>query len=141
MRDDTSLSILLVEDNPGDARLLREALREIDARTFTLEHCDSLTHALQVLIHRNYDVGVLDLGLPDARGLEVVRRVREAAPGMPLVVLTALDDERLAIQSLQEGAQDYLVKANVDSVSLWRALRYALERHELQMGLLSLALI
>ena len=141
MRDDTSLSILLVEDNPGDARLLREALQEIDARTFALEHCDSLTQALQALIQRKYDLGVLDLGLPDARGLEVVRRVREAAPDMALVVLTALDDEELAIQSLQEGAQDYLVKADVDSGSLWRALRYALERHQLQIGLFNLALI
>ena len=138
---DTSLSILLVEDNAGDARLLREALQEIDALEFKLTHVESLGLALESLGRRKYDVGVLDLGLPDARGLEVVRRVREMAPDMPLIVLTALDDERLAIQSLHEGAQDYLIKAQVGSSSLWRALRYALERHQLQLGLLNLSLI
>ena len=71
----------------GDLRLVREALGEIDARKCALEHADSLARALQSLSQRKYDVGVLDLGLPDARGLDVVRHVREAAPDMPLVVL------------------------------------------------------
>jgi two-component system cell cycle response regulator len=138
---DTTLNILLVEDNAGDARLLREALQEIDALAFTLTHVGSLAVGLDSLSGCSYDVGVLDLGLPDARGPEVVRRVREVAPDMPLIVLTGLDDEQLAVQSLHEGAQDYLIKGQVGSRSLWRSLRYALERHQLQLGLKNLSLM
>ena len=137
----SELNVLLVEDNPGDARLLREGLQEIDAVTFSLSHVETVTGALERLAQGQFDAGLLDLGLPDARGLEVVRRIHAAAPDMPLLVLTALKDDALAIQSLHEGAQDYLVKAEVDSGSLWRALRYALERHHRQLGLLSLSLI
>jgi diguanylate cyclase (GGDEF)-like protein len=137
----TELKILLVEDNPGDARLLRESLREIDALSFELTHVQSLAEALECLARDKFDLGLLDLGLPDARGLEVIRRIRDAAADLTLLVLTALKDEKLAIQSLQEGAQDYLVKAEVESGSLWRALRYAMERHQLQLGLLNLSLV
>ena len=135
------LNILLVEDNPGDARLLIEGLRAIDALKFQLGHVDTLTHALARLRHGTFDVGLLDLGLPDAQGLEVVRRIHLAAPDMPLLVLTALNDEALAIQSLREGAQDYLVKAEVDSGSLWRSLRHSMERHRVQLGLVNLSLV
>ena len=137
----STLKILLVEDNPGDARLLREGLREIDALQFELCHVESIDRALEQVRHTPYDVGLLDLGLPDARGLDVVRRLHEAAPDLPLLVLTALKNEALAIQSLHEGAQDYLVKGEVDSGALWRALRFAMERHHRQVGLLSLSLI
>ena len=137
----SELNVLLVEDNPGDARLLREGLQEIDALTFKLSHLETVSGAIERLGQCQFDVGLLDLGLPDARGLEVVRRIHDAAPDMPLLVLTALKDEALAVQSLHEGAQDYLVKAEVDSGSLWRALRYAMERHHRQRGLLSLSLI
>src|SRR5262249_30987851 len=123
------------------ARLLREGLREIDMLQFELSHVETLGRALEQVQRMTYDVGLLDLGLPDARGLEVVRRLHEAAPDLPLLVLTALKDEALAIQSLHEGAQDYLVKAEVDSGSLWRALRFAMERHQRQVGLLNLSLI
>src|SRR5688500_17038393 len=99
------LNILLVEDNPGDARLLREGLEEIGVRRFALTHVETLEQALDRLGQARFDVGVLDLALPDARGLEVVRRVRLAAPEVPLLVLTALSDEALAVESLQEGAQ------------------------------------
>ena len=74
------------------------------------------------------DAILLDLGLPDAQGLEAVRRVRAAAPGVPLVVMTGLDDEALAAQALQEGAQDYLIKGQIEARGLLRALRYAIER-------------
>jgi two-component system cell cycle response regulator len=135
------LSLLLLEDNPGDARLLREGLSEIHGATFEITHVQTLSHALDRLAHGVYDVGVVDLGLPDAKGLQVVREVHDIAPEMPLLVLTALNDEAFAVQSLQEGAQDYLVKGNVDGDALWRALRYAMERHQLQVGLRSLSLV
>ena len=135
----TVWNVLLVEDNPGDARLLKERLREIDAAQFALTSVETLAAALDCVTHDQFDVGLLDLGLPDARGLEVVRRMHEVAPDVPVLVLTALNDEAVAIRSLHEGAQDYLVKDKVDSGSLGRALRYAIERHHRQLGLLSLS--
>jgi two-component system, cell cycle response regulator len=81
------------------------------------------------------------LGLPDAQGLEIVRRLHDAAPEMPLVVLSALKDEGVAIQSLHEGAQDYLVKGELTSQLLWRAVRHAMERQRLQLELRNLALV
>jgi two-component system, cell cycle response regulator len=137
----SKMKIVLVEDNPGDARLFRVALEEIAELRFEIIHHVTLAEALEFLSKSKADVGLLDLGLSDARGLEVVRRIHLVAPQMPLVVLTALNDEGLAVQSLQEGAQDYLVKAEVDSGSLWRALRYAMERQRLQLEVLSLSLI
>jgi two-component system, cell cycle response regulator len=137
----SQLDILLLEDNPGDARLVREGLHEVEALRFELIHAETLAQALVRLGERRCDVGLLDLGLADARGLEVVRRVHQAAPDMPLLVLTGIDDESLAIEALHEGAQDYLLKAEVDSAALWRALRYAMERHRLQVGLRTLSLV
>ena len=135
------LDILLVEDNPGDVRLVREGLREIDTQSFELSHAESLTQALQLLEGRTFDAGLLDLALPDARGLEVVRRVNHTAPDMALIVLTGLSDQTVAIQSLQQGAQDFLVKANFDGQSLWRAMRYAMERQQLRQRLVSQSLV
>jgi len=133
--------ILLVEDNPGDARLLREALVEIPESRFELTHCEALTQALEVLEKSKPDVVLSDLGLPDSQGLEAVRRIHDAAPDVPLVVLTALKDDALALQSLQQGAQDYLVKGQIDGSTLWRAVCYAMERQRIQLLLLTLALI
>jgi two-component system, cell cycle response regulator len=137
----SEMKILLVEDNPGDACLFREVLTEISELRFEIIHRATLAEALEFLAKSTADVALLDLGLSDAQGLEVVRQIHLAAPHMPLVVLTALNDEALAVQSLQEGAQDYLVKAEADSGSLWRALRYAMERQRVQLEALSLSLI
>jgi two-component system cell cycle response regulator len=135
------MKILLVEDNPGDARLLDEALRDIAAVRFDLHHTETLARAVETLALHKFDIGLLDLGLPDANGLEVVRRIHETAPEMPLVVLSALRDERVAVQSLHEGAQDYLVKGELDANLLLRALRYAMERQHLQLELRNLSLM
>jgi two-component system cell cycle response regulator len=129
--------ILLVEDNPGDARLLRERLSETAELPFELFHCATLAQALESLAKESPDVLVLDLGLPDAQGLESVRRVRQAAPEVPLLVLTGMSDGDLAVRSLQEGAQDYLVKGQIDGALVWRALRYGAERQRVQLELLS----
>ena len=85
------------------------------------------------------DIVLLDLGLPDAQGLEAVRRARAVAPGVPLVVLSGIDDERMAIEALHDGAQDYLVKGQIDARSLLRSLRYAIERKSLQSAALALS--
>ena len=124
--------LLLVEDNPGDARLLREMLNEQASHDTELTHVGSMSDAEKHLAKHGVDIILLDLGLPDAQGLTVVRRVREVAPLVPLVVLTGMDDESLAAQALQEGAQDYLVKGQIETRGLLRSLRYAVERRVLE---------
>jgi diguanylate cyclase (GGDEF)-like protein/PAS domain S-box-containing protein len=139
MKKKTTRTVLLIEDNPGDARLLREMFNEQDATDTELIHVGSMADAESYLAAHWVDIVLLDLGLPDARGLETVRRARRAAPHAALVVLTGLDDESLAAQSLQEGAQDYLVKEQNHAYGslrgLLRALRYAVERKALEEAL------
>src|SRR6202451_3938614 len=127
--------LLIVEDNPGDARLLGEMFKEQGAHNTELTLVERMSEAEQHLAKRAYDVVLLDLGLPDAQGLEAVRRAFAAAPRVPLVVLTALDDESLAVQALQEGAQDYLIKDQIEPRGLLRALRYAIERKIMEEAL------
>jgi signal transduction histidine kinase len=119
--------ILLVEDNAGDARLLREALADVPA-TFELRHVQQLRDGVDALCAGGVDVVLLDLSLPDATGLEGLRRLHGSSPGVPIVVLTGLDDDELALRAMQEGAQDYLVKGRVEGALLARAIRYAVER-------------
>ena len=133
--------ILLVEDNPGDARLLQEAFQEITAMRFQFLLCETLREALENLAQHRPDVCLLDLGLPDAQGLTAVQSIHRERPDLPIVVLTVLNDETLALESLRRGAQDYLVKGKIDSSLLWRSLRYAMERQRVQLELLNLAMI
>jgi diguanylate cyclase (GGDEF)-like protein/PAS domain S-box-containing protein len=130
-----ALKILLVEDNSNDARLLREKLREQDSRNIELVHVESMNAAEKALLAHPFDIILLDLGLPDAQGLEAVRRAHTAAPQVPLVVLTGLPDESLAAQVLQEGAQEHLIKGQIDSLGLMRVLRYAVERKVMEEDL------
>lgn len=132
---DRPIRLLLVEDNPGDARLFAETIKEARAFQFEVSHRACVDHALAFLAESKPDMIVLDLGLPDAGGVEAVRKVQLAAPAVPLVVLTGLDDEASAIQALHAGAQDYLIKGQMSTSLLVRALRYAFERHGLQMAL------
>jgi two-component system, cell cycle sensor histidine kinase and response regulator CckA len=124
--------LLVVEDNPGDARLLREMFVDGDSRNTELTHVSCMIDAEKFLAERAVDIILLDLGLPDAQGLEAVRRAHAAAPHVPLVVLTGLDDESIAVQALQQGAQDYLIKGRIDAHGLLRALRYAKERKTME---------
>jgi diguanylate cyclase (GGDEF)-like protein/PAS domain S-box-containing protein len=127
--------LLLVEDNHGDVRLLREMFNEQGSHKTQLTHVACMGDAEKHLAASSVDIILLDLGLPDAQGLEAVRRARAAAPSIPLVVLTALDDESLATQALQEGAQDYLIKGQIEPRGLLRALRYAIERKTVEDAL------
>jgi diguanylate cyclase (GGDEF)-like protein/PAS domain S-box-containing protein len=120
--------LLLVEDNLGDARLFREMLNEQSGQNMDLTHVKRMSEAEAHLAASPVDVLLLDLGLPDALGLGAVRRAHAAAPRVPLVVLTGLDDESLAGQALREGAQDYLIKGQIEARGLFRAIRYAIER-------------
>ncbi len=125
--------ILLVEDNPGDAVIFRETLdaSELD---YELVHAKRLGEGLQRLGDTAFDILMVDLSLPDAHGMEAVRRVRDAAPDLPLIVLTGLDDAASAAEAKSLGAVDYLVKWYVDSTSLARYIRYAIAQNEMYGG-------
>jgi signal transduction histidine kinase len=125
-------AILLIEDNPGDARLLQEIFKDHGAHNAEMTHVDCMGAAEKHLVQHAVDIILLDPGLPDAQGLGAIRRTHAAAPRVPLVVLTGLDDEILAEQALQEGAQDYLIKGQVEARGILRALRYATERKRLE---------
>jgi phosphoserine phosphatase RsbU/P len=122
---------LLIEDNPGDARLIREMLREV-SQALEVVHVDRLAAGLEHLADHSMDAILLDLSLPDSTGFETFARTHTAAPNVPIVVLSGLDDEETAVRAVQAGAQDYLVKGRVDGALLMRALRYAIERQGLQ---------
>ena len=126
------IRVLLVEDNPGDARLLRELLQEAGGSQFDLVHVDRLGEALKLLKHERFPVVLLDLSLPDAQGLDNISRLNSHAEGTPIVVLTGLNDEDVAVKALQQGAQDYLVKGQVDGQLLVRSLRYAIQRQKIE---------
>lgn len=125
--------LFLVEGNAADARFLRELIGEPLSNNIELTHVGSLRDAETHLAGHAADIILLDLGLPDAHRLVAVRRIRTAAPGVPLVVLGL--DESFALQALQEGAQDYLIKGQIDTPGLMRALRYAVERKMLEEAL------
>ena len=126
------IKLLLIEDNPGDARLIREMLSEIPHTKFVLEQAGSLNEAVGRLSSaEDIDVVLLDLSLPDSSGLETFRRLQETLPQFPVIVLTGLADETVGVNALQAGAQDYLLNGKVDGDLLSRSIRYAIERQRL----------
>ena len=127
---DKPISILLIEDNPGDRRLIREMLAEASNVTFDVQYADRLQAAMEYLGQNGVEVILLDLGLPDSQGLETLRKVYAQVSDMPIVVLTGLNDEMVGVQAINEGAQDYLIKGQVDTQLLRRTIRYAIERKQ-----------
>lgn len=123
-----SLTILLVEDNPGDIRLVRELLAADQSEAFTLVTADRQETALKILDTHDITAILLDIELPDSTGLDTLLRIHANAPGIPIVVMSSIADEGLAVRSVQQGAQDFLVKGYVDAHQLTRSLRYAIER-------------
>src|ERR1700676_5539197 len=122
------IHVLLVEDNPGDARLFVELVRDTGAGRLKLEHVTHLSTALDRLSNGHFDVVLLDLSLPDEQGLATLTRTHAFAPKVPIVVLTGLDDAALAVKAVRAGAQDYLVKGRVDCDLLARSIRSTTER-------------
>jgi signal transduction histidine kinase len=120
----------------GDARLLYEGLEEALPEQFQMTHARRLSEALEYLWGETCDVVLLDLGLPDSHGLDTLVVTRAQAPGVPIVVLTGFQDEALAVEALKGGAQDYLVKGQVDSKLLGRSMRYAIVRKATEEALL-----
>ena len=122
------ITVLLVEDNVGDARLIVEALREAATGDFVLEQVQRLEPALERLRRAGVDVVLLDLGLSDSQGIETFQRTHLAAPGKPIVIISGLEDKQMALEAVRLGAQDYLVKGRIEGPLLAQAIRYAIER-------------
>ena len=127
--DSKPIQILLVEDNSADVRLLRELLREISPGGFVLTVTSRISEALAKLGAESFDVVLADLSLPDSRNLDSFHELHSAAPTVPIIVLSGMDDESLAASAVREGAQDYLFKTGLDSHILGRSIRHAIERH------------
>lgn len=133
----TPIKVLLIEDNPADAHLIRLLLADRKTQkpgqppAFEVLHVKRLAAGLAYLEEMNLDIVLLDLSLPDSHGTETFEKVIEMTPHTPIVVLSGLDDEDVAVKAMQLGAQDYLVKGNIESDVLERAIRYAIERQHL----------
>lgn len=123
-----TIHVLLIEDNPGDAQLIREYLDGVSGLVFDLACANQLSAGLACVRSGGFDVVLLDLSLPDSHGLDTFTRLHEQAPALPIIVLSGLGDERVAVAAVQMGAEDYLVKGDVNTNLLVRSLRYAIER-------------
>jgi CheY-like chemotaxis protein len=124
------LRILVVEDNPADVDFIHEMLPQAGPLNFQIESVGRLSEALTRLERKDIDLVLLDLGLPDSHGLVTFHKLRQVAPDVPVIVLTGIDDEELAVTAVQDGAQDYLVKGQISGRTLVRVIRYALERQK-----------
>jgi two-component system, NarL family, sensor histidine kinase UhpB len=131
---DGNIRILLVEDNPGDAVIINEMLKEIYEDHFQLVHFKRLEDSVEH-VNEDFDIVLLDLNLPDSRGIETFNTMNKYAPEMPIIILTGLLDEDLAINIVSEGAQDYLVKGNIEQQLLSRSIKYSIERKRIEMDL------
>jgi PAS domain S-box-containing protein len=129
------IQVLLIEDSPSDALIVRDELAEAPGAAFEVTHIERLREAMQRLRDQSFDVALLDLGLADSQGRESFEALHRQAPGLTVVVLTSLTDEALALELIQHGAQDYLVKGHMQDHVLARTLRYALERKRAEVAL------
>ena len=136
MLHDAKIAILLVEDNPGDARLTRELLAEVDSFEFDLAHAECMADGAKALAERRFDVVLLDLSLPDSHGVEGIGTLQRIVPTTPIVVLTGRSDDGVAIDVLKAGAEDYLIKGMGDGQLMVRAIRYSIERARSRIMLL-----
>ncbi|MGH8691160.1 MAG: putative bifunctional diguanylate cyclase/phosphodiesterase [Burkholderiales bacterium] len=128
-------NVLLIEDNPGDARLIQEMIREDPDAPFKLHCADRLSRALEHLSNGETGLVLLDLSLPDSIGLDTFARVYAHSPTVPIIVLTGNDDQKTALSAVKGGAQDYLVKGRLDRELLLRAMHYSIERKRYQVQL------
>ena len=127
-----AVHILLVEDNPGDARLIHEILKDGGLNPENLSIAVDLARAVACMATNSYDIILLDLNLPDARGLETLTRLAAPAGNIaPIIVITGMDNEELGIAAIEAGAEDYLIKGAIDAAQLGRSIRYAIKRREL----------
>jgi PAS domain S-box-containing protein len=125
------INILLIEDNPGDARLIDIYLKESFENIFTLLTADYLSKALELLEKNAFNIIILDLSLPDSDGLDTFRKIHEQTPETPIIVLTGMEDEAMGISAMKLGAQDFLVKGKLKINDLKRSIKYSIERYRL----------
>lgn len=126
-------NILLIEDNPGDVRLIQELLSE-DKKYLKTLHCASqLSEALKIIAEEKIDIILMDLGLPDSQGLETFLKIAHAALYIPIIILTGLDDDEISLKTIEYGAQDYLIKGQISNSVLTRSIRYGIERKQLMI--------
>ena len=128
------IEILLFEDNIGDAGLLEEMLEKFND-LYLLKNVETLEEGLNILKNRHFDVILLDLGLPDSDGIDTLIEVNKKTPNSPIIVLTGLNDAEIGIFAVKMGAQDYLIKKEIDSKQLSNSIRYAIERKKIELEL------
>lgn len=136
-----TIKLLVVEDNPGDARLISEMLESEDETKFAIFNAGRITDARNILIDEKFDAILLDLALPDSFGLDSFFSVMDLGIKTPIVVLTGNDDEELAVKAVREGAQDYIVKTQLEGRLLARSIKYAIERHKTIIELQNMSFI
>ena len=132
---ESAIRVLLVEDSPGDALLLRSALTSATEYRCKVDLAQTMEHARRRMEAGSLDVVLLDLSLPDSSGMQTVLAVRQCAPDLPVVVLTGLSDESAGVEAIRLGVQDYLIKGQADQRTLARSIRYAIEHKRAQLSL------
>ena len=131
MDDKRRIKGLIIEDNDGDAELIRRFLSKAEGVYFDMERAERMSAGIDFLGKKGFDIVLLDLGLPDSLGIETFVKLHGLYPETPVIVLTGLDDENTALSAVKSGAQDYLVKGQIDTNLLLRSIQYAVERHKL----------
>ncbi len=135
-----NIKLLLIEDDPADAELFRRMLDDIRHATIELVCANNISSGFKHFDRGGIQIILTDLNLSDSRGLETIARINEQIPEVPIIVLSGLDDEELAIEALKSGAQDYLIKGRIDADRLIRSIRYSIERHRLIQKLKSISI-
>ena len=136
MKNRRIIKILLVEDDLTDAELIRAVLSEETDLKRDIRHADKLSLAIDCLNNDDFDVILSDLSLPDSQGIDTFAHIRDRAPNIPIIVLTGLDDKVTALKAVRKGAQDYILKEQINNCHLLsHAILYAIERHKLLMEL------
>lgn len=126
------IKVLLIEDNSGDALIIRKMLKEVETTRFTVVHATRLDEGLKQLDEHDFDIVLLDLALPDSLGIKTFYITNKHALELPIIILTGLNDAKTGVNAVKKGAQDYLVKGQVDSILLNRSIKYAIERKNIQ---------
>jgi DNA-binding response OmpR family regulator len=130
------VKVLLIEDNDADARFISEMFKEIKTTKYEVSHVKRLDEGIKLMDEYSVDVLLLDLSLPDSMGLDTFEKAHEHNPELPIVILSGLDDEEVAVRAVSEGAQDYLMKGEVSGRLLSRAISYAIERQKTEKELI-----
>ena len=128
---DEQVHLLLIEDNPDDAKLTQEMLKKAAFARFDVVSVDRLSTGLKHITEKQPDVILLDLGLPDSQGLDALTKLYNLGSKIPIVVLTGWDDPSASLAAIKQGAQDYLIKGKINGSALWRVVNYAIEREKL----------